>query len=72
MAFERQPIGTRGIPKNPGEKTAAPINQAASRLQAAAAAETPNMAARGDARNPGSHAATLADGGSKHGGAEVG
>lgn len=51
---------------------AEPINQAAaSRLQAATA-ETPNMAGRGEARDPGSRAANLVDGWSKHGGAEVG
>lgn len=64
-----------GKPKKPEEKTAEPINQAASRLQAAAAAaaETPAMAGPNcGARNPGYHAVTLADGGSKHGGAEVG
>lgn len=56
--------------EKPGEKTAEPINQAASRLQAA---ETPTMAGPNcGARNPGHHAATLAGGGSEHGGAGVG
>lgn len=51
---------------------AEPINQAAASRLEAATTETPNMAGRGEAGDPGSRAANLVDGWSKHGGAEVG
>jgi hypothetical protein len=72
MAFaqQRDRDGRKEYLEKPGEKTAEPINQAASRLQAA---ETPTMAGPNcGARNPGHHAATLAGGGSEHVGAGVG